>query len=305
MYRDCRGIFLRQIFIFVQAMAIFKNTRVLGHLIIMITSVPFFSGCAGDDFDSTFYNGTHQESSTIKVKVEVPENATGVYLTTDNQDPEPSDSCRIDSDTIITVDRPMVIKLNYDLNGVAYRKKGIYVIADKVAENRFGNRDAIDIFETFISNHINPSFGPTPSSDQFKTISDGQGGTASRSTTIDGFFFVEGRQIFTFNNYHYLNKSQGTLFVAETGKIFGFMDGDGGYYNTDNEGDTMVFSGTYTGTAEGNFYLNEFGQTSRGFYRVTCIDRWCADNEVYYALDSFREFVEIYPRPGETPRSCN
>lgn len=268
-------------------------------------AVLLFSGCAGDDFDKSFYDGIHQESSTVKVNVQLPEGAANAYLTTDNRDPVVSDSCRIEGDTVVTVDRPMVIKLRYDSNGTTYQRTGIYVVADKVAENRFGNRDAIKIFEKFITQHINPAFGPTPSSDQFKTISDGQGGTASRSTTIDGWFFPEGRQTFTFNQYHYLDKSQGTLMVAEAGKIFGFMDGDGGYYNTDVDGETMVFSGTYTGTAEGHFYLNEYSQTTRGFYRVSCIDRWCADNEVYYALDSFREFVEIYPRTGETPRSCN
>ncbi|MCG8668360.1 MAG: hypothetical protein MI867_03025 [Pseudomonadales bacterium] len=279
--------------------------RSIYRLLPALICISLFSGCGGDEYDRTFYSGIHQESSTIKVNVQIPEGATNIYLTTDNTDPIANESCRIEEDTIVTVDRPMVIKLSYEHNGTPHLQTGIYVIADRVEENRFGNRDAIEIFETFITQHINPSFGPTPSSDQFRTISDGQGGTASRRTTVDGWFFLEGRQTFTFNNYQYLDKTHGTQFIAESGAIFGYMDGDGGYYNTDEQGETMVFSGTYTGTAEGHFYLNEYSQTTRGFYRVTCIDRWCADNEVYYALDSFREFVEIYPKPSEAPRSCN
>lgn len=262
------------------------------------------SACKSN-IETPFYDGIHHHASTIDVKVSLPAGATNAYLTTDNEDPIVSESCKL-GDGIVTVNRPMVIKLRYDLDGQTVQQKGIYVIADQIKPNRFGNRDAIEIFESFIKNHLNPAFGPTSESfDQTLTITDDQGGSATRATDIEGIIFKEGRQTFSFNNYHYFNSSQNTLFVAENGKIFGFIDSDGGYYNTDDQGETMVFSGTYTGTAEGHFYLNEYRQTTGGFYRVTCVDRWCATGPVYYALDGFREFVEIYPLPDEAPKSCN
>lgn len=270
---------------------------------LLCLAVAALSACKSNT-ETPFYDGIHHHASTVKVKVGLPTGATNAYLTTDNQDPVISENCKL-GDGIVEVDRPMVIKLRYDLNGQTVQQKGIYIITDQIKPNRFGNRDAVEIFESFIKNHINPAFGPTSENfDQTLTISDGQGGSATRATDIEGFIFKEGRQTFSFNNYHYFNSSQNTLFVAERGRIFGFIDRNGGYYNTDEQGETMVFSGTYTGTAEGHFYLNEYRQTTSGFYRVTCVDRWCAKGPVYYALDGFREFVEIYPQPDKAPKSC-
>lgn len=236
--------------------------------------------------------------------VEVPPTATNVYLTTNNKNPVPSDTCRFTAG-VLSIDHPVVVKLRYDLDGITYNQTGIYIIQSAIQESRYGNRVAIDIFERFIRNHINKSFGPTPTYDATETISDGMDGTTTRTTDIEGFIFVKGRQTFTFDKYKYFDKDNNTYFVANSGRIFGFRDRNGGYYNTDVDGQTIVFSGTFNGNADGHFYLNTESQTTGGFYRVACTDRWCANGDVIYALDSFREFVEIYPRPEDKPKSCD
>lgn len=261
------------------------------------------SGC-GAGFDVTFSSGVQNYSRAQRVKVEVPENATNVYLTTNNKDPVPNAKCSF-KPGIINVNRPTVVKLRFDLDGETYIQSGIYIIENMVKESRYGNRVAIDIFERFIRNHVNPSFGPSPTHDATEVISDGTDGTVTRITDINGLIFVQGRQTFLFNDYKYFDPNNETYLIVKSGKIFGFRNSDGGYYNTDVDGETINFFGTFNGYANGHFYLNEQNETTGGFYRVTCSDKWCAAGEAYYALGSFREFVEIYPEPEDNPRSCD
>lgn len=277
-----------------------KYTYKIGLLPLLIS----LSACK-QAYDVTFFGGIQIYDTTQRVMVEIPQGATNVYLTTDNNDPVASSNCSF-KQSVITVDHPMVIKLRYDLDGTTINQTGLYVIEDNVRKSQLGNHVAIDIFEDFIRNHLNPTFGPTPHYEETKTIDDGMGGTATRTTTFKGLFNITGYQNVVFNNYKYHDPKNDTYFIATSGKIAGSMNKNGGSFGTFdfNGGEKLVFTGTYSGNADGQFYVDSNNNRYQGYYRVACADRWCAKGDAYYVLDKYREFVEIYPLPTDTPKSC-
>lgn len=288
-----------------QDAVILRRLRAHIPLWAFLSAILFSTGGCKTETDIPFSQGIHIYDKAQRVKIDVPPGATHLYLTTDNKAPTPSASCSVKVGEVIKVARPAALRLDYELDGIAYRQQGIYIIESAIEPARFANRVAIDIFETFIRNHVNPAFGNyTPSTDETKSITDGMGGTITRITDINGIFNITGRQTFIFDDYKYSDAGSDTHLIVKSGRIFGFRDEDGGYYNSDAEGETLVFAGTFNGNADGNFGLSSSGQTSSGFYRVQCRDRWCADGDVLYALNSMLEFVEIYPSTSAEVRSC-
>jgi len=271
---------------------------------LLPSALLLLAGCEPGENTVSFLEGIHQYDTAQTVEVRLPQGASDIYVTTDNNDPIPREQCRL-TNPVISVEKPTVIKVRFTLDGNTLTQTGIYVIADAITESRYGNRVAIDLFENFIRSHINPAFGPSPTIfDQNLSINDGMGGTATRDTVIEGIIFKSGKQTFSFDNYSYYEPNDNTLFIAESGSIFGYRDSDGGYYNTDEDGERIVYSGTFNGSADGHFYLDSEGYTTRGFYRVNCVDRWCADGDVIYAMDRQREYVEIFPSSNDDTISC-
>jgi hypothetical protein len=280
-------------------------TRVVAALSVFVASI----GCSdGGEILYPFYRGHHLHAEPINIQFVLPEGATNAYVTTDNQNPLPSPSCSLTNvlaeNGTLNIHRPLIVKLRYDLDGQTYHERGVYVVESTATDNYYSNRDAIDTFEDFVADHLLPSFGPIPQFDQTQTIYDNQGGSVTRTTDIEGIFSPEGRQTYSFNNYTYDDSSLDLTITLESGTIFGFMNSDGGFYDTDVSGSMLNFSGTYNGNADGNFSLDQYGRPGHGYYRVFCEDLWCAASEVFYATDSYLELIEIDPLPDEFTISC-
>ena len=254
--------------------------------------------------------GAYPTSQTIDVNI--PDDASNVFVTTDSIAPWPSEYCAQNTGLLqINANQPMSVKIRYDQYGRTITDTAYYFIEDAAESNIYTNRDLIDIWEDFFVAHVLTLFTVPDQDYSLLTHNDGQGGTITLETNITerGWIFddpEEGNQTYRFTNYHYRDPKTGLEFVVKSGAIYGFRGESRGYYNTEIEGETIVFSGDVNGWAEGNFKLDGDGNTTGGYYRIFCNDAGCANKEVAYGLNSAAsEFIEVAANPSSTTLSCS
>ncbi|MCG8669805.1 MAG: hypothetical protein MI867_10370 [Pseudomonadales bacterium] len=253
--------------------------------------------------------GAYPTAQTVDLSI--PNDATNIFVTTDSVEPWPSEYCVQNNGLLqINVDQPMAIKLRYDQYGQTITDVGYYFIEDSAIDNGYKNRDLLDTWETFFASHVLKLFNVPDQDYSLLTHSDGQGGTVSLETRITerGWIFgdpEEGNQTYRFDNYHYTDPQTGQSFVIESGTIYGFRGESRGFYNTELDGEAIVFSGDINGWAEGNFKMDG-ERTTGGYYRVFCTDAGCANKEAVYGLNTTaKEFIEIAPVTNENTLSCS
>jgi hypothetical protein len=245
-----------------------------------------------------------------QVTIELPSTAENVYLTTDTSEPEPNALCAYSGESI-TVDRPTQIKIRYDFKGQTYLREGLYIVEEVVEDHRYTNRKVVETWENFFLRHVIRAMSPPDNVDSTLTLRDGEGGVVTLETRILGrtpFTKIpnKGSQAYRFNFFKHIDADTGEEVMIRSGTVYGYRSEDGGYYGaSENKGERLYFSGTYTGWAEGEFQINENGDVYAGRYTVMCINRGCSSDPVIYELAANKELIEVGPARHDDSWSCS
>ncbi len=278
----------------------------IGKALLFSVFVMVVTGCADTNVTFAPSSGTYTDEQIVQVKL--PSTATNVYLTTDSLDPEPNNLCAYSGENL-TIDRPTMVKITYDVNGKHYEANSLYIIESNITDHGYTNRKVISTWEHFFVKHITRQFNPSIEEDSTLSIEDGKGGSVTLDTSIlersqIGDFPEVARQYYSFNYFNKTDDDTGENVIVNSGIIHGYLDNDSGYYSSSlsKGGSPLSFTGTYTGWADGDFTLRS--GVRNGYYEVYCTDIGCATNPMYYALGSANQFIEIDPNPDANTRSC-
>lgn len=275
----------------------------------------FFVGCEQTPITEATFSpspGLHEEPQVVTI--ELPSNATNVYVTTNLIDPTPAESCSYTPGDQININRPTRVKLRYDLGEETFTQEGDYIIQSTIGDAGYINRDVINSWEDFFSTHVMPLFNPSMDENSTLTAYDETGGKVTLKTEIlerTPFTNVpsKGKQSYAFSAYKWTDPDTRKSFNIHYGTVEGYMAKDeGGYYGTVEllPGDkNIVFSGTYNGYAAGYFYLDSDGITTFGEYLVYCSDPGCAEGDVVYRLDTNGDLIEFDSGVAEETWLCS
>ena len=288
-----------------------KSTGKLAARTLAITSfASMVLGCGGEPItEASFSHYDGRYPTAIQLHIELPDTAANAYLTTDGNDPIASASCAFAGQDI-TIDRSTQLKLTYDVSGETLEYDFLYLIEDVNVDNGFTNRNIIYTWERFFLNNVVRQFNPPTDKDSVLTLNDDQDGqvilkTKIPDTTIIGGFPKAASQHYVFENFERKDADTKKTVRVSSGGIYGYRDGDGGYYSTLQQGgDRLKFAGSYNGWADGDFLINQDGLTHWGSYTIYCVDQGCADRPVIYALDSKAQFQEIDTTTHENSWTC-
>lgn len=248
-------------------------------------------------------------ADTQAVSVILPPLAKNVYLTTNTLAPQPNSHCQYNGETL-TVDRPTVVKVNYEVEGQAYSVEAIYVVEQNYTDSQYTNRDVVFTWEKFFLDNVVRQFSPSTEEDSKLRLQDGKGGSVWLQTTIIErsvlFDMPErGSQHYAFDFFEKTDENIGKTVMLKSGAVYGYLGDGSGYYSTKRNGGSRIhYSGTYSGWAEGDFTLNGNAQAVAGEYQVYCQDLGCAADPVYYALNSKHQLVEVSAARQENTWSC-
>lgn len=243
------------------------------------------------------------------LEITLPPTASNVYLTTDTIDPESHPNCSYVGENI-TLDRATTVKLRFDVQGKTYNHERTYIIEENPQDSGLTNRTVIEAWEHFFVKQVLNKLPASNDEDSIRVLDDGDGGTVTINTRIldRSFFFdvpIEGSQTYSFNFFEKEDADTGELIMINSGAVYGYRNEYGGYYSTERrEGQRIRFDGTYRGWADGDFWLDEEGNTSGGHYKVFCSTPGCAAVPVIYGLSSSNQFIEVSPVPNAYTRSC-
>lgn len=259
------------------------------------------AGCGGAaDFDINPPEGTY--SSAQSVKVTIPTGATNVYLTTDAQPiTNPTNNCKLSGNTTLNIDKPTMVNLRFDEEGVTTTMSFVYNITDNPIDSGLTNNEVLDAWEFLNQNVIqNLPQSSFTQSDAFGI------GTISSNYSEHCCFYAE--QSFTFNDYTY--DYNGQNLSIDSGTVAGRSpsSGSGSYGTFQANGKTLSFSGDYNGTADGEFKTNRSDgviSTLSGYYRIHCTDGGCSAGDVVYEFVSDGEFAELASMESPGVISCD
>lgn len=276
--------------------------------------VIFMTGCKTEPITTvSFYpaGGTYENGQIVDV--ELPANATNVYLTTDTLDPVANPLCAYAGENL-TINRSTQIKLTYDVAGVTYHADQLYVIEGNTHDHGYANRNVISSWESFFVKGVLRRFDVPSDADSTLAIQDGDGGSVTLQTSIFDRTTLgtptSGEQTYSFDFYEYTDPDTSETIMLQAGSIYGFKDEDGGFYTTlprngrSGGGSRLAFAGAYTGWADGDFIMDAEGRTTSGSYTVFCSDAKCAPIPITYALGTHNQLIEVEPTHDEFTHSC-
>ena len=291
------------------------SAKALGYLTVSVVTAVALSACKTEPkYPGTHYfepSGGAYPTAQV-VDIQIPSDATNVFITTDSIEPWPSEYCvQGTGKTSVNISQPTAIKIRYDQYGETITDEAYYFIEDSATDGGHLNRDLLNIWESFFASHVLNAFTVPDQDHSLLTRNDGQGGTMTLETNITdrGWIFddpEEANQTYSFNNYHYTDRVTGVSFVIESGAVYGYRNESRGFFNSEPNGSTIIYSGDINGWAEGSFIMNGDGQVTSGYYRIFCSDAECANNEVIYGLNTTaNEYIEVSPMRTEDTLSCS
>ena len=269
-------------------------------------------GCGGEVIDTsiTFVPAAGVFSDIQSVSVQLPEQATNVYLSTNTLAPEANAACSYAGEAL-TIDRPTVVKITYDVEGETYTGEAIYVVEQNYTDSNFTNRDVIFSWEKFFLEDVVRQFSPDFDLDRSTLqLSDGNGGNVWLHTNVIERSILfdspeRGSQLYEFEFFEGTMEETNTTVMLEKGAVYGYLgDGSGFYTTQSNGGKRIEYAGTYRGWAEGDFTLNGNAEAVADEYLVQCYNVGCSQHPVYYVMDSRRQLVEVSAVAHDNTRSC-
>lgn len=285
----------------------------LGKLTLLGGALVSLNACKTEEITYvSFYPGGGTYAEAQSVSVQLPPKATNVYLTTDSIDPVADARCGYSGEAM-TLDRPTLVKVAYDVVGKHYQAEALYVIENNTPENGFTNRKVINTWERFFVDHVLRQFSVPNENTSVITLNDDQGGKVTVTTDILSRSMLgaptKGDQTYVFDNFNMKDAETGEEVTISQGKISGYRDQNEGSYTTlltgvRGSGKRLEFSGTYNGWADGDFLMNAAGETTSGYYKVYCQDNGCSVHPMVYALTTNNRFVEVAAYPDGHTRSC-
>lgn len=291
-----------------------RVARLSGAAVLAIAAASTMSGCKQTDITYVSFSpggGTYAAAQTVSVTL--PPKATNVYLTTDSIDPIVDPQCAYAGDNL-AINRSTLVKVAYDVAGQHYQVESLYVIENNPVENGYTNRKVMTTWERFFVEHVLRQFNVPNEDTSTLVLDDGAGGKVTLLTNILDRTTLgapeKGEQTYTFERFKMTDVDNSAFSITiNSGKIYGYRDEDEGSYTTKTtgtrgSGERLEFSGTYNGWAEGDFLMNAAGETTSGYYKVSCLDNGCAANPVIYALGTKNQFLQVVSYPDAQTRSC-
>ena len=279
-----------------------------------IAAVMIMSGCSQNEITAvSFFPGSGTYATAQTVAITLPPKAKNVHLTTDSMDPIVDPQCAYAGENL-TIDRPTLVKISYDVAGKHYQVESLYIIEDNPIENAYTNRKVMTTWERFFVEHVLRQFSVPNEDTSTLTLEDAEDGKVTLLTSILDRTVLgapeKGEQTYTFERFKITDTDDPNLSVTiNSGKIYGYRDEDEGSYTTlatgaRGTGERLEFSGSYNGWADGDFLMNAAGETTSGYYKVFCFDNGCAANPVIYGLGTKNQFLQVVSYPDAHSRSC-